>query len=400
MLMSSPLLRLLLILSALTASIRAAEPAPAASAADADWQKFEEVLSVDDGSPRPRTPEERTARIFRDIKRYVETGDAFIRQHPDDARRWKAFLQMKDFFGACLNMLKENPASTTAVNRVMAPGQRAQWTDRLAVLEKEFQAAPDVAPALRFQWDVAAWYETMASLREAKLSPDSPRWDSWRADLDALARKYPEVPDVAGLVKHYNGTRFPDNDDTPLRRRELASLAESGNPHLAEAARGQLRFLDLAKAPIEIAFTAADGRKVDLRDMRGKVVLIDFWATWCAPCIAELPNVKKVYAAYHDQGFEIVGITLENPAFAPKDTPEQKAAKLARAKDKMLAFVAENQMPWPQYFDGKWWKNDIAQRYVVQSIPAMFLLDKEGRLVSTDARGEKLEQEVKRLLKL
>jgi hypothetical protein len=64
----------------------------------------------------------------------------------------------------------------------------------------------------------------------------------------------------------------------------------------------------------------------------------------------------------------------------------------------MLAFAAEHQLPWPQYFDGKWWKNDIAQRYVVQSIPAMFLLDKKGMLVSTDARGPRLEAEVKRLL--
>ena len=401
--MSSPILRILFVLATLAASLRAAESAPAApssSAADADWQKFEEVLSTDDGSPRPRSVEERNARIFRDIKRYVETGDAFIRRHPDDPRRWKAFLQMRDFFGACMNMLKENPESTEAVNRVMSPEERARWTGRLVTLEKEFHAAPDVPPAMRFQWDVAAWYETMGSLREAKLPPDSPRWASWRADMDALANKYPGGPDVAGLVKHYNNARFPENDDTPLRRRELASLAESRNPHLAEAARSQLQFLDLAKAPIDIAFTAADGRKVDLRNLRGKVVLVDFWATWCAPCIAELPNVKKVYAAYHDQGFEIVGITLENPGLAPKDTEEQKAAKLAKAKEKMLAFTAETQLPWPQYFDGKWWKNDIARRYAVDSIPAMFLLDQEGRLVSTNARGEKLEQEVKRLLKL
>jgi thiol-disulfide isomerase/thioredoxin len=200
------------------------------------------------------------------------------------------------------------------------------------------------------------------------------------------------------LVKHYNATRFPGNEDSPLWRQELRSLAESRNPHVADAARSQLQFLDLARAPIEIAFTAADGREVDLRQLRGKVVLVDFWATWCAPCIAELPTVKKVYSAYRDKGFEIVGISLENPGIRPNDSAEQRKAKLEKARMALLEFAQRENLPWPQYFDGKWWKNEIAQRYAVQSIPAMFLLDKNGMLVTTDARGPRLEAEVKRLL--
>ena len=66
----------------------------------------------------------------------------------------------------------------------------------------------------------------------------------------------------------------------------------------------------------------------------------------------------------------------------------------------MLAFTREHDMPWPQYFDGKWWKNDLSTKYEIGSIPAMFLLDQDGKVVTTNARGEKLEQEVKRLLKL
>lgn len=151
---------------------------------------------------------------------------------------------------------------------------------------------------------------------------------------------------------------------------------------------------------VELSFTAVDGRVVDLRSLRGKVVLIDFWATWCGPCIAELPNIKKVYTDYHARGFEIVGIALENARLAPTDTAEQAAIKHAQAKQVLTDFTAKHELTWPHYYDGKFWKNDLAVRYGIQSIPAMFLLDREGRLVSTDARGEKLEAEVKRLLGL
>ena len=129
-------------------------------------------------------------------------------------------------------------------------------------------------------------------------------------------------------------------------------------------------------------------------------MLIDFWATWCGPCKEEIPNVKKVYAAYHDKGFEVVGVSLEDGKLLPKDTPEQTAAKLAKARKVLTDFTTKEDMPWPQYFDGKFWKNEISTQYAISGIPAMFLLDQDGKVVSTNARGELLEKEVKRLLKL
>jgi thiol-disulfide isomerase/thioredoxin len=150
----------------------------------------------------------------------------------------------------------------------------------------------------------------------------------------------------------------------------------------------------------EIQFTDVAGREVTLSGLRGRVVLIDFWATWCGPCVAELPALLKLHRDYHDRGLEIVGISLENAGLRPSDTPEQATEKLERAKKVLTDFIARERMPWPQYFDGKHWKNDLSTRFGIRAIPAILLIDREGKLVSTGARGEKLEAEVKRLLGL
>lgn len=116
---------------------------------------------------------------------------------------------------------------------------------------------------------------------------------------------------------------------------------------------------------------------------KGKVYVVEFWATWCGPCKEEMPNVRRVYEAYHDKGFEVVAVSLDSE----KD------------KQKLLDYCRANNLPWPQFFDGKGWKNEFAVKYSINAIPAMFLLDQDGKVVTTEARGEKLETEVKRLLK-
>ena len=131
--------------------------------------------------------------------------------------------------------------------------------------------------------------------------------------------------------------------------------------------------------PVDIQFTALDGRQVDLAKLKGKVVLVEFWSTSCGPCVAEMPEVKAAYQKLHDRGFEVVGISLDD-----------KESVLRR-------FIKEKELPWPQYFDGKGWENKFAVRYGIFAIPTMWLVDKAGSLSSTEARFD-LERQVASLL--
>jgi thiol-disulfide isomerase/thioredoxin len=127
-----------------------------------------------------------------------------------------------------------------------------------------------------------------------------------------------------------------------------------------------------------------DGQPLSVAGYKGKVVMVDFWATWCGPCVGEVPNVAKVYEKYHDKGFEIIGVSLDQDG----------------NKDKLISFTKEHNMPWRQYFDGKFWNNDLAVKYGIRSIPAAYLLDGTGKIIAKGGgiRGEGLEPAVQKAL--
>lgn len=133
------------------------------------------------------------------------------------------------------------------------------------------------------------------------------------------------------------------------------------------------KFPDFAEKDLE-------GKPLSVAGLAGKVVLVDFWATWCGPCIAELPNVLAAYEKHHARGFEIIGISLD------KD------------RERLEQFLKDRKMTWPQYFDGLGWQCKLAGKYGVNAIPATYLLDKEGKIIAKDLRGDALEQAVAKAL--
>lgn len=134
--------------------------------------------------------------------------------------------------------------------------------------------------------------------------------------------------------------------------------------------------------PFKLSFTdQLTGKKVSIQGLRGSVVVIDFWATWCGPCRAELPHMKELYEKYKSKGVEFIGISLDRDINTLKN------------------FCKENGITWPQYCEqGKAWDTELSQEWKITGIPTIFILDKEGNIYSTKARG-RLDTMIPELLK-
>ncbi|MEY2410391.1 MAG: hypothetical protein QOF48_3061 [Verrucomicrobiota bacterium] len=174
---------------------------------------------------------------------------------------------------------------------------------------------------------------------------------------------------IRQLKTDYPETKQGKGADEMIARIEAA---EEGKKIQSTLMPGS-KFPDFAEKDLE-------GKPLSIAGYKGKVVLVDFWATWCGPCVRELPNVLATYEKYHADGFDVVGISLDS---------EEK---------KLKDFIEAKKMPWRQYFDGKGWENKLGAKYGVKSIPATYLIDPSGNIIATGLRGEELEKAVAKAL--
>lgn len=219
--------------------------------------------------------------------------------------------------------------------------------------------------------------ELLLNYFKSTIPPNSLQAHFTLADMLETMQRNQEALEVFKKLE----TQYSDDRDV---LQKLSQIYEKlGNDELATEYRKKFDPTSelVGKVMPDFAATDLNGKPISLQQYRGKVVLLDFWAVWSRPCIAEMPIVKKVYNTYKNQGFDIIGVSL--------DTEEKP----------LRDYLQENDIQWRQIFSGKRWDCPLAQKYDVHAIPAPWLIAKDGTLISREARVWTLERMVIEALK-
>lgn len=178
--------------------------------------------------------------------------------------------------------------------------------------------------------------------------------------------------------------QMTNNDFLAESRKLYAAL----DPKIRQSAQGKevadrialLSKIETGRQALPFTQSTVEGKAVTLADFRGKYVLLEFWASWCGPCRAENPNLRKQYAVYKDKGLEIVGVSLDHD------------------KDAWVKAIEHDQLPWVHVSDLQGWKNAVSTSYGIMGVPANFLIDPQGKIVAQNLRGEALNKKLQEIL--
>ncbi len=256
----------------------------------------------------------------------------------------------------------------TRVTGTVTNDEITHWNDTIRPLQKEAE-------------EINAWFESLTpEQQQENILESQARYQKLEDRLKVMAEEYVAGhPDSWFALNSLFGT-VVDNHNPELGQKVLDGFTERVRSTKLGRERQERvdawRATSVGSVAPDFSQTDPEGNEVKLSDLRGKWVLIDFWASWCAPCRGENPNVVAVYNEFKDLGFTILGVSLDSN------------------KDAWLKAIEDDQLHWTQVSDLQGWGNAVAEVYAIRNIPANFLLDPQGVIIAKNLRGDKLREVV------
>lgn len=296
----------------------------------------------------------------------VEAADEILAKKPDAAlRRYALITKMAALHESAFDGNEDDDKRLTTVSKALlkdsdpAVVKEAKFYE----LERAVMAGDDVKqadiPKLLDQVHEAL-ADQILSARHLRIASAAVHLINRLDDDDAAAKRYQEL-----------GQQLATSDDSDL---------SAYGRRIAKGTRPP----SMVGKPLEIAGKSLDGGDIDIQKLKGKIVIVDFWATWCPPCRAKLPGLMKLYEQRHGQGLEVIGVSLD------KDL------------DALGKFVEEQKIPWNNVVgekDGDEMQFPLAAKYNIAGIPTLFLVGRDGKVIAHDPTDAELEQKLEELLK-
>ncbi|NOX56875.1 MAG: redoxin family protein, partial [Planctomycetes bacterium] len=335
---------------------------PAASELSPEMQRLLDQLQALDRKPPAPSADRAT------VARYVSQRTALlsqlvsVSQTPQQREQW-------------LRQLVDSLASAAQTGAIR------DGVQRLAALEEDLRRRSPKSRLLPYVSYRRLMADYTVRIQQADPKQQAEIQKKWLEELTAFAERYPDAEDAADamlqLAVHYEFSGQADE-----ARQWYQRVADRGKQTTAAIrAAGALRRLDLAGKPLQLAGPGLTGGTIDIQQFRGRTVLVFFWATWCTPCTQSLPQLRALYAQYHDRGFEIIGINLDTTA------------------DPVKPFLSQQRVPWPQIYQPGGLNSPIAQSFGIVSLPTLFLVDSSGRVLSTNISIEELKTRLAEVFK-
>lgn len=341
----------------------APEAAPAAQAGGSpELQKLKtELSSLDQASSSLRNDPKRFGQYHRQRAELIDRIAA-AESVPEERQNW----------------LRQQIDSLSAALQSGAYPEAAEQLDRMAGQVAEMPGGEKLASYAAFRKISAAY-----SGRMDKAGPNDFQavQKEWMKELEAFAEKYPRADDAPDAILQLAVAKEFSGDEKGAHQWFERLTRDFPNAPQAQKAAGALRRMDLVGQPIDLRGASLNRQTIDTRQYRGKVLLLSYWATWCEPCKNEIPRLKQLYKEYRRQGFEIVGVSLDN-------NPED----LAR-------FVRKEGLDWAQIFEPGGLESRPATYYGIVALPSMILVDRDGKVLNRSIHMAELETELEKLFK-